>query len=130
MITFEIPVLTPMLNVYVRWHWAKQRKHTEELAWLVKAATMDCRPDKPIKKCRIRIVRRSKGKRLHDWDGLLGGMKGLLDAMTATHKYGVGLIEDDNTACIVEMPEIIVETCLRGESERTAVVIFDVDGGE
>ena len=109
-INFEIPVATPMLNTYLGWHWTKRRKHTKEMAWLVRLACK--RPDKPFKKC-IVVIERHKGPNAtgeyskQDWDGLIGGLKGLLDAMTATHKSGVGLIEDDNTDCIIATPTVL-----------------------
>jgi hypothetical protein len=125
-ITFEIPVLTPMLNTYVRMHWSKQRQHTKDMAWLVWEAVEHI-PAIPFKKCRVKIERIHKpGATTHDWDGLLGGMKGLLDAMTSTHKAGCGLIEDDSTDCIVEIPEVVSRPCVRGESPRTVVTITDL----
>lgn len=123
---FTIPVKTPMLNEYLRWHWAKQRQHTKELSWLVlKAVGLD-KHRVPLQKCIVVIERYTKSKRRLDWDGLLGGCKGLLDALTKTHPSGVGLIMDDSTDCIVSIPMVLPRECAPGEDEHTRVRIMDV----
>lgn len=126
-ITFELSEVTPMLNTYVRWHWRKQRQHTKDMAWLVWEA-IGYTPAKPFKKCKIEIERVHKaGANTHDWDGLLGGMKGLLDAMTATHKAGCGIIEDDSTDCIVEIPNVVIRACERGEKPHMVITVEEVE---
>jgi hypothetical protein len=128
---FEIPGRTPMMNEYVRWHWTKQRQHTKDLAWMILKAVGIDNNREPIKKCLLFIERRARQNKIKaqtwDWDGLLGGMKGLIDAMTARHKSGVGLIEDDSIECIVSIPTIIPTFCEDGEHERTLVRIMKVD---
>ena len=128
-INFEIPVATPMLNTYLGWHWAKRSKHTQEMSLLIRSSCK--RPDKPFKKCII-IIERHKGPSasgqypIQDWDGLLGGMKGFFDSITKTGKYGNGLIEDDNTDCIIATPTIIRVKAPKGE-EKTVVKIIEVE---
>jgi len=124
-IIFEIPVRTPMLNEYVRWHWRKQRGHTVELAWMVREA-VGPRSTEPVKRCVLIIERHSWGQRRRDWDGLFGGMKGLIDALTATHQSGVGLIEDDSTECIITMPTVMDVRCEKGK-EKTVVRIIPME---
>jgi len=130
-IKFEIPVATPMLNTFLNWHWSKRRKHTAEMALLIKEALglRVINTHKPFKKC-IVIIERHKGPSAcgypkQDWDGLIGGLKGLLDAMTVEHKHGVGLIEDDNTDCIVATPTVIRVKAPKG-TEKTVVKIMEV----
>ena len=129
----EIPEATPMFNQYVRWHWRKQRKHTETMAWLIRKAVGVQYPKThaPIKKC-IVVIERHKGPSAtgkypkQDWDGLIGGLKGVLDALTATHKHGVGIIEDDSTDCIVATPTMIpvkAPKCV----DKTVIKIIEVD---
>ena len=114
-----------MLNVYDRWHWTKKRQHTREMALLIMEA-VGPRSRKAIKKCVLIIERHSWGERRRDWDGLFGGMKGLIDAMTATHKSGVRLIEDDSTECIVAMPTVIDVRCEKGKG-KTRVRIINME---
>lgn len=124
-IIFEIPELTPMLNTYIRWPWKTQRKHTRDMALAI-MESVGPRSIKPLKRCVLIIERHSQVKRKRDWDGLFGGMKGLIDAMTATHKHGVGLIEDDSTECIVAMPTVMDVRCKAGE-QKTRVRIIPMD---
>ena len=121
---FEIPGRTPMLNEYVRWHWSKQRQHTKDLAWMVQKAVGADTKREPIKFCILVITRYSHGNQKMDWDGLLGGCKGLIDALTARHKYGIGLIEDDSTACILACPSIIPVNTPKSKPEKTRVQIM------
>ena len=123
-----------MLNEYVRWHWTKQRKHTEDMAWMVLKAVGPDKDRKPLRHCLLFIDRSAKpgvkGHQKWDWDGLLGGMKGLIDALTATHKHGIGLIEDDSTECILATPTIYPRICDEGEPERTRIRIVEVEDAQ
>jgi len=125
---FELPGVTPMNNEFIRWHWTKQRQHTKDMAWMVMQAVGVDRSRVPLKQCLLFIERRAKANPIKvqtwDWDGLLGGMKGLIDALTARHPAGVGLIEDDSVECILATPTIFPTICGDGEHERTLVRIL------
>ena len=57
-----------------------------------------------MQRCHIEIERHSAG--LPDWDGLYGGMKGLLDCLVVPSKrnpHGLGLIRDDNPNCVLSL---------------------------
>jgi len=125
-IIFEIPVCTPMLNVYDRWHWTKKRQHTREMALLVMEA-MGSQRWIPVQRCVLIFERHSWGNRRRDWDGLFGGMKGLLDALTSTHKSGVGLIADDSTECIIAMPTVMDVRCEKGKNKTKVRIIIMED---
>ena len=53
-------------------------------------------------------------------------MKPLIDALTARHKSGEGLIEDDSVECIVAMPTIVPCVCEEGEHPHMRVRIIDM----
>lgn len=99
----EIPMRTPTLNEWQRMHWGRRKQIGEQIAWALKAAGMRSRTT-PVKRCRIRIEREST--RAPDWDGLIGGLKPLLDALQPVgkrHPYGLGVIADDGPHCVVSL---------------------------
>jgi len=122
---FEIPGRTPMMNEFIRWHWTKQRQHTKDLAWMIQKAVGANVKREPIEFCLLVITRYSHGsKKLTDWDGLIGGMKGLFDALTERHPSGIGLIKDDNVECILACPAVIPVTVPKDKPERTRIQIM------
>lgn len=123
---FEIPGRTPTLNEFLRWHWTKQRQHTKDMAWMVLQAVGADKNRVPIARCTLRIERYSHGHGRVDWDNLLGGMKSLCDSLTARHPSGIGLIEDDDTDCIITIPTIIPVSIRKKEPERTRIQIMKV----
>ena len=124
-IVFEIPDRTPMMNEYDRMHWSKKRQLTKDYAWMIKKAIGAKKPE-PFKHCLLFIERYSHGNQKMDWDGLIGGCKSLIDALTVRHPSGVGLIEDDNTDCILSVPTIVPVSIPKSESERTVVRILEM----
>lgn len=126
-ITFELADSTILLNKWQRLHWAARRKHVSDLSWLVLDAMKGMVPPEPWPKCRVTVERRSI--RLPDWDGLYGGLKPLLDCLvrrTDRNPHGLGVIEDDNPECIVELRAIPIRVRKRAE-QGTRVVIEWVD---
>lgn len=92
---------TMMLNEYLRMNKYKHAKLVSEWAWLLMLELQKAgwRKGLPcMEYCQITIERCCE--RAVDWDGLYGGVKPLLDALTRCHpktnKYGLGVIYDDN----------------------------------
>ncbi|WP_435102330.1 hypothetical protein [Arhodomonas sp. AD133] len=123
-IRFEIPEPTILLNQYLRMHWKARRRYVQRLAWRIRAA-IGARRRRPMEQCRIEIERHSAG--LPDWDGLYGGLKGLLDCLvvcTDRNPHGLGLIRDDNPECVVRLVARPV-SAPRGQG-KTVVTIREV----
>ncbi len=74
----EIDAVPKSLNVKLRSHYLKN--HRERLAWtnLIGYHLKD-RPEKPLSKVSISIVRHAH--RMLDYDGLVGSMKPIVDAL-------------------------------------------------
>lgn len=104
MIYAEIPIRTPTLNVWQRMHWAKRGRLGRQVATEIWAALGGKLPERPLKKCRIRIERVSTQE--PDADGLHASSKVLLDALqppSKRHPYGLGIIVDDNSECVTSL---------------------------
>lgn len=109
MIRFTIDEALPGQNVLLRMHWAKRNRLRNRVAWLVKAALLA--PESgyrfgspPIQRCRVTITRRCR-KPL-DPDNLPSSAKHALDILqphSKTHPLGLGVIQDDSKACILEL---------------------------
>lgn len=111
-IRFDLLKPTPLLNVTLRQHWQKRRQAGKGIAWDVKVALMYAKqaiPPVPFQRARVTIIRRSVGT--PDRDGLVGGVKGLVDCllhpgtprlvrgkMRLPHPTGLGIIQDDGPA--------------------------------
>lgn len=92
MIELHIPEPTPSLNAFYGVHWTKKAKIRKHWSWLVRAARMHVRvPMLPPEHCKLTIER--YGQRLLDRDNLIGGCKGLVDALVAE-----GFMVDDSPA--------------------------------
>ncbi len=92
-------IVLPTLNVWSRWHWSKQRRHSRAMAWAVRAAWGQPLPPAPLfEQARIEIERCAPGI-APDPDGLVGGCKGLIDSLLPYHvkrrPYGLGFLVDD-----------------------------------
>ena len=102
-VRFELTALTPLLNVTQRQHWTRRRRQILAVAWHVKLALGEQRPDAPFPRARLRIERHSVG--LPDYDGMVGGFKALIDCLLPFHstrrRYGLGVIADDNPAVLM-----------------------------
>lgn len=121
MIDVTIPLRTPTLNEWQRMHWAKRKRVGQDIAWAILAAH-PLRKE-PMKRCLITIERTSA--QAPDHDGLIGGLKPLLDALqpaSKRHPYGLGLIEDDGPGCVVELRAIHVA----GKATKTRILIEGV----
>lgn len=125
MIDVTIPLRTPTLNEWQRMHFGKRKRVGKDIAWAIRA---ELRPSgEPMKRCRITIERTST--QAPDHDGLIGGLKPLLDALqpaSKRHPYGLGLIEDDGPGCVVELRAIHVA----GKATKTRILIEGVASGD
>ncbi len=98
MLEFTLPRPTPLLNRTLGQHWAKRVQRNRNMAWEVKIALGKHRQAQPFARARVTIERRSTGVQ-PDYDGLIGGMKSLIDALllhSDRHPNGQGLITDDS----------------------------------
>ncbi len=108
-IRFDLPEPTPLLNVTLRQHWQKRRQAGKGIAWEVKVAMAKAKqpiPPEPFQRARVTIIRRSVGT--PDRDGLVGGVKALVDCLLhpgpvrmvkgkprCLHPNGLGIVQDD-----------------------------------
>ena len=121
-ITFSIPEASILLNVWQRKHWTQRKKYHEELYWKVRKALREAghTPSVPMQVCRIEADRFSA--QLADWDGVMGGLKPLLDCLvkrTDKNPLGLGLIEDDNPKCVIECPTVRQHKSKRKDASTT-----------
>jgi hypothetical protein len=94
---FRLPEPTVLLNVWQRLHWAEKKKYMTKLGWMVRAAVPTL-PAKPLQRAWIHVERHNP-KPFPDYDGLIGGLKPLLDVLTCPrlrHPHGLGFIVDDS----------------------------------
>lgn len=117
----DLPMRTPTLNVWQRMHWSRRRKIGQSFAVLIRQA-LGHTPDRPLKRCRITVRRESTQE--PDRDGLVGGLKPLLDALQPRckrHPYGQGVIIDDAPTCVLSLDVGHVH----GKGARTWIRIED-----
>jgi len=94
---FVIAEPSVLLNKWQRMHWAARSRYTIRWEWLVLNA-IKRKPTKPLDVAWVHVERGSYGIP-PDPDGLVGGLKPLLDILTlprASKKHGLGLIVDDS----------------------------------
>lgn len=99
-IQFTVP-MTPTLNEVLRWHWRRQRESVKQMSAQVWVALKGKKPAQSMKRARVTIERHSSGT--PDNDGLIGGLKHLIDTLVMPSKrnpHGLGLIENDDPSCI------------------------------
>lgn len=121
MIEITIDVRTPLLNEWQRMHWARRRRLAKDIAWRVKLRLpIGQHPDRPLKRCSIEIEREST--QAPDIDGMVGGLKPLLDALqphSRRHPHGLGIIADDSPKCVTGLSVRHVA----GKGQRTTIRI-------
>ena len=104
MIEFSIAETLPTVNVLKRLHWAKVRQIRQRVCRMVAEATIGKRPASPYTRCRVHIKRYSSQE--PDVDAMPTTAKILLDVLQPVSKRcpnGLGIIENDNSACIMEL---------------------------
>lgn len=86
--TLTIPVEVPSQNRTNEWHWSMRHKHTKRCGFLlVQAGGLKLPKATGKRSCHILSFRR---QRCHDIANLVGGAKGLVDAIVR-----IGLLVDD-----------------------------------
>ena len=122
---------TPLRNAVDKTHWGLKgrlvRSYAKELAygrWTVegKPSTIvrDTRRSPLAFPVSILIIRYQEKGPLADEDGVLGGAKQLLDALTMKHKSGVGIIRDDSPRYVKSMRGISI----RGDTNKTVLQLI------
>lgn len=121
MIEITIDMRTPLLNEWQRMHWARRRRIGQDIAlWILARLPRAQHPERPIKRCRIEVERESTQE--PDRDGLIGGLKPLLDALqprSKRHPHGMGIIADDSPKCVTDLQARHVA----GKGRRTVIRI-------
>lgn len=126
-IAFEIPVAFKPYNSLRRMGFADYRRHRSALADEVSLAARGMAPAEPFECARVTITRVSQ--HTPDFDGLVGGVKPLVDCLVAfdarSHPNGMGFVADDNVYAV----EMVVEARLAppGAARRTEIVIEELD---
>lgn len=119
-----ISMRTPTLNDWQRMHWARRRRIGHAIAWEIKAQSAQwAHAGRPLTRCHVQIWRESTQE--PDHDGLIGGLKPLLDALqpaSKRHPYGLGLIVDDSPKCVLSLTASHVAS----KAARTRIVITEV----
>jgi hypothetical protein len=93
----ELDEPTILLNKWQRMNPFMQKKHKKRLSWLVRAAIKQP-PASPLHRARIHVIRGNPPPR-PDPDGLIGGLKPLLDVLSCPRgrkPFGMGFIKDDS----------------------------------
>lgn len=94
--SLRLPEPTILLNRWTRMHHRQKTRHISTLQWAVLTA-YDGRPIRALAQCWIH-VKRGNPRPFPDLDGLIGGLKPLLDVLVlprARNPYGLGFIQDD-----------------------------------
>jgi hypothetical protein len=134
-VQFTLPAPTPLLNRTIgkNYHAAKAAKR--KMAFAILAACDNRRPAEPFQRAHIRVERHSIGT--PDYDGLVGGMKSLLDCLTlpgkprfqgskvvVSHPYGLGFIVDDAPTFITLEP--VAVRARKRVDQKTVVIIREI----
>ena len=110
-IRIEIPAITKTLNQTSRMHFAARRAYRNRLCGEIKLAAAGRIPAAPWPRARVTIWRHAHGT--PDTDGLIGGLKELIDCLIWSgkphliagklrlpHPSGLGFVLDDKPACL------------------------------
>lgn len=101
-------------------------RHRSTLCGLVKLATQGQRPAAPFARARIRVERHCSV--LPDHDGLIGGLKPLIDVLRAMHPQtnpnGLDIIADDKPE-LLQLDAVAVKV-RRSDPQKTVVLIEEV----
>jgi len=126
-ITLDIPITLPPINVLMRLHWRKRARMLSQTAMLLRSAINrmpeSVRAGWPIAACTIRIERSSR--REPDPDAIDSTAKLILDALqpkSKRHPFGLGVIAEDNRKCLRDLRVVHVPRAV----QRSVVTITEV----
>lgn len=94
---FRLPEPIKLLNAWQRMHWAERNLYTQTLGWLIREA-FGVLPARPLHAAWVHVERGCHPP-LPDPDGLIGGLKPLLDCLVCPRlrrNHGLGFIVDDS----------------------------------
>lgn len=130
-IEFELRRPLPLLNELLRMREHERMRAKQEIAEAVHAAVLPLRGYgrgwQPIRRCLVTVEIHRPGR--PDWDGMMGGIKYLLDALvvrTGRNPRGCGLILDDSQDCIAECPRIVPVCTGRGGPSLARVMVEEI----
>ena len=130
-IRFEVRRQLPLLNELLRMREHERMRAKQEIAEAVHAAVLPLRGYgrgwQPIRRCLVTVEIHRPGR--PDWDGMMGGIKYLLDALvvrTGRNPRGCGLILDDSQDCIAECPRIVPVCTGRGGPSLARVMVEEI----
>jgi len=125
LLEFTLTKPTMTLNELRHMHHHAYRRAQIALSWEISLKTIGRRPVAPFERARVTITRYSVG--VPDRDGLIGGMKSLIDCFlpfSKRHPRGLGFIRDDHPG-VMELCANGIKVAHRSE-QRTTVLIEDV----
>lgn len=121
-----LPAETPSNNVIKGMHFQVYKTTRWNWRLMLQAALKGHRPEKPIEKAGLIIVRSCAGQL--DWDNVYGGLKPMVDCLVAPsvrNPDGLGLIEDDNPVAMPFPPYVEQVKAKRGQGS-TRVLIYEL----
>jgi hypothetical protein len=121
-IEFVLGQRLELLNPLLRMHWAKYGRLIKDLAWEVSALVGPRRrPKSPWPRVSVLVERHSTVE--PDNENLISCVKPLMDVLQPFHQksrpYGLGIIQNDNRACVPDLQVRHVQSKLK----QTRVVI-------
>ena len=121
-IEFVLGQRLELLNPLLRMHWAKYGRLIKDLAWEVSALVGPRRrPKSPWPRVSVLVERHSTTE--PDEENLMSCVKPLMDVLQPFHQksrpYGLGIIQNDNRACVPDLQVRHVQSKLK----QTRVVI-------
>jgi len=110
--SMRLPEPTVLLNKWQRMHYWRRSGYKGRLQWLVREAH-GVVPSQPLARCAIHVTR-GNPKPFPDEDGLIGGLKPLIDVLSGFHPkvnpHGLGFILNDATTCLERLTAEPVQT--------------------
>lgn len=122
----ELPAETPSNNVIKGMHFQVYKDARWAWRMMVQAALKGFRPEAPIEKSGLVIVRRSSGAL--DWDNAYGGLKPVLDCLvmrSTKNPDGLGLIRDDSPKSM-PFPPLVRQVKAAPKNGTTTIYIYEI----
>lgn len=124
-IEFTLRRPTPLLNTLIRMHWRARGKYQQSISGEIAAKISHLIIRQPFTRALVSVDRYSIKE--PDHDGLVGGLKLLIDCLlicSKRHPDGLSLIVDDSPDHLELRPRSIV--CHKLDEQRTVVHIQDI----